>query len=137
MGPAASSNEEEMTSLDKDSEMHYHLGIAYKEMDLLDDAISEFELASSHLSLNVDCFVMIGNCYMMKGDYGKSIDYFKMASEMKGLSQEKLARLYFNLGLAYEGRGTISEALNVLGQAMELDPSFSEAREKIKKLQGE
>jgi tetratricopeptide (TPR) repeat protein len=135
--PAALSTEEEMVSLDKDSEMHYHLGIAYKEMELLDYAISEFELASSNPSLNFDCYVMLGNCYMEKGDYGKSIDYFKMASEMKGLSQEKLARLYFNLGLAYEARGTIPEALNILNQAFELDPSFSEAKEKIKKLQGE
>ncbi len=135
--PADLSNEEEMGSLDKDSEMHYHLGIAYKEMELLDYAISEFELASSNPSLNFDCFVMLGNCFMEKGDYGKSIDYYKMASEMKGLSHEKLARLYFSLGLAYEARGSIPEALSILNQAFELDPSFSEAKEKIQKLQGE
>lgn len=132
----ALSTEEETPSLDKDSEMHYHLGIAYKEMELLDYAISEFELASSNPSLNFDCYVMLGNCYMEKGDHGKSIDYYKMASEMEGLSQEKLARIYYSLGLAYEARGSIPEALNILNQAFELDPSFSEAEEKIKKLQG-
>jgi tetratricopeptide (TPR) repeat protein len=134
--PALSSGEEK-PGLDKDSEMHYHLGIAYKEMELLDYAISEFESASSRPSLNFDCYVMLGDCYMEKGEFEKSIDYYKRASETEGLSREKLARVYLNLGLAYEAKGMIPDALNILSQAFELDPSFSEAEEKIKKLKGE
>ena len=115
--------------------MHYHLGIAYKEMELFDYAISEFELASSSPSMQFDCYIMLGNCYMEKGDYNKSIEYYKMSSAIQGLSNEKLARLHFNLGLAYEANGMVSEAISTFNIVLKLDQAFAEAREKIKKLQ--
>ncbi len=124
-----------ISALDKDSEMHYHLGIAYKEMELFDYAISEFELASSSPSMQFDCYIMLGNCYMEKGDYNRSIEYYKMSSAIQGLSNEKLARLHFNLGLAYEANGMVSEAISTFNIVLKLDEAFAEAREKIKKLQ--
>ena len=128
--------ETETPSSDKDSEMHYHLGIAYKEMDLFDYAIPEFELASSNPSKRFDCAIMLGNCFMEKGDYDKSIEYYKSASEIPGLSNEKLARLHFHLGLAYEEKGMVMEALDTFTHVLKLDHSFLEAQEKIKRLQG-
>jgi tetratricopeptide (TPR) repeat protein len=126
--------EPRISELDKDAEMHYHLGIAYKEMELFDYAISEFEQASSSPSMKFDCYIMLGNCYLEKGDYNKSIEYYKMSSRIQGLSKEKLARLHFNLGLAYEGNGMVSEAIDTFNLVLELDHSFAEAEEKIKKL---
>lgn len=124
-----------ISSLNKDAEMHYHLGIAYKEMELFDYAISEFEMASSSPSMKFDCYTMLGNCYMEKGDYNKSIDYYKRSSKIQGLSNEKLAKLQFSLGLAYEANGMVSEAIDTFNLVLRLDRSFSEAIEKIKKLQ--
>ena len=129
------SSEPGFSTLDKDSEMHYHLGIAYKEMELFDYAITEFELASSSLSMKFDCYIMLGNCYMEKGDYNKSIEYYKISSEIQGLPKDKLARLHFNLGLAYEANGMVSEAINTFNFVLKLDQSFAEAKERIKKLQ--
>jgi tetratricopeptide (TPR) repeat protein len=127
-------DETEISPPDKDSEMHYHLGIAYKEMELFDFAITEFELASSDPSMKFDSYIMLGSCFMEKKDYDRSIEYYKRASEIRGLSNEKLARLNFNLGLAYEGKGMISDALDTFGLALNLDRSFSEAQERIDKL---
>jgi tetratricopeptide (TPR) repeat protein len=115
--------------------MHYHLGIAYKEMELFDYAITEFELASSSPAMQFDCYIMLGNCYMEKGDYNKSIEYYKMSSAIQGLSNERLARLHFNLGLAYEANGMISEAIDTFNLVLKFDHAFTEAIEKIKKLQ--
>jgi len=124
-----------ISTLDKDSEMHYHLGIAYKEMELFDYAISEFETASSSPSMKFDCYTMLGNCYMERGDYNKSIEYYKMSFEIQGLSNEKLAQLNFNLGLAYEASGMVSEAIDTFNLVLKLDHSFAEAEERIKKLE--
>ncbi len=132
----AATNEIEPGSSDKDSEMHYHLGIAYKEMELYDYAIPEFELASSSPSMKFDCSIMLGTCLMEKGEYDKAIEYYERASEIPGLPDEKLARLRFHLGLAYEKKGMVSEALDTFTLALKLDPTLSEAQEKIKELQG-
>ena len=119
----------------QDAEMHYHLGIAYREMELFDYAITEFEMASESSFIRFDCCIMLGTCYMERGDYDKSIEYFKKAAGIRGLSDERLARLNFNLGLAYEASGMIREALDTFRQALSLDRSLSEAQEKIEKLQ--
>jgi len=134
--PPMATYETETSSSDKDSEMHYHLGIAYKEMELFDYAIPEFELASSNPSIKFDCCIMLGNCFMEKGDYDKSIEYYKSASEIPGLSDEKLVRLHFHLGLTYEAKGMVTEALDTFTLVLKLDHSFLEAQEKIKRLQG-
>ena len=120
---------------DKDSEMHYHLGIAYKEMELFDYAISEFETASSSPAIKFDCYIMLGSCFLEKGDNSQAIQYFKEASQIKGLTREKMARLHFHLGLAYEANGMLSQAIETFSQALRLDQSISEAQERIKRLQ--
>jgi tetratricopeptide (TPR) repeat protein len=135
MDPSIVSSEPGTSVLDKDSETHYHLGIAYKEMELFDYAISEFELASSAPSMKFDCYIMLGNCHMEKGDYNKSIECYRICSKIPGLPKDKLARLHFNLGLAYEASGMVSAAVDTFNLVLKLDHSFSEAKEKISKLQ--
>jgi tetratricopeptide (TPR) repeat protein len=135
MNASMLSSEPGISPLDKESEMHYHLGVAYKEMELFDYAITEFELASAAPSMKFDSYIMLGNCYLEKGDYSKSIDYYKTSSKIQGLSKEKLAWLHFNLGLAYEASGKILEAIDTFNLVLKLDDSFAEAREKIRKLQ--
>ena len=125
----------EVPNVDKESETHYHLGIAYQEMELFDYAISEFETALTSHSLKFDCYIMLGACYMQKGQYEKSIDHYKTASQIEGLSEEKLARLHFSLGLAYEAHGMMPAAIEAFNLALKFDPSLSEVQEKIKKLQ--
>lgn len=135
MNASKLSSEPGISALDKDSEMHYHLGVAYKEMELFDYAITEFELASSASSMKFDSYIMLGNCYLEKGDYSRSIEYYRMSSKIQGLSNEKLAWLHFNLGLAYEASGNTLEAIDAFNLVLKLDHSFAEAREKIRKLQ--
>ncbi len=126
---------EKEPSFDKDAEMHYHLGIAYKEMELFDYAITEFELASQDSAIQFDCGIMLGACYMERGDYNRAIEYYKNALEIQGLPAEKLARLHYNLGLAYEANGMVSDALDTFRLVLELDRSNSDAQEKVEKLQ--
>jgi tetratricopeptide (TPR) repeat protein len=128
-------HETESSHEEEDSQMHYHLGIAYKEMELYDYAIPEFELASSMSPIKFDCYIMLGSCFMEKGDYDNSIKYYTLASKIPGLSNEKLARLHFSLGLAYEAKGMVPEALKIFTHVLKLDHSFSKAQEKIKGLQ--
>ena len=135
MSPAGASVEAEIPSPDKDAEMHYHLGIAYKEMELYDYAISEFELASENVLRRFDCCIMLGDCYMEKGSVDRAIGYYRAASEIEGLSDDKLARLHFHLGCAYEANGMTAEAINAFTLVLKLDRSVSEAYDRLKKLQ--
>ncbi len=120
---------------DKDFETHYHLGIAYKEMELIDHAIAEFETASADEEKRFDCLVMLGMCFMEKEEYDKAIHYFNDASHMKKLNSEEVIRLQYRLGLAYESKGMPQEALKAYHQVINLDSDFLDVRNRIERLQ--
>lgn len=118
----------------RDLEMHYHLGIAYKEMELIDHAIAEFETASADKERRFDCLVMLGMCSMEKEEYDKAIHYFNGASDVKELNKEEMIRLQYRLGLAYESNGMNQEALKVYHQVITLDSGFLDVRNRIERL---
>jgi tetratricopeptide (TPR) repeat protein len=92
-------------SPEKDLESHYHLGVAYMEMDLIDKAIPEFEAALEYNPKTVDCLVMLGLCYLQKGLFDRSVFYLEKASGIKGLSEEEYNRINRELARAYEACG--------------------------------
>src|SRR5690606_28324943 len=51
----------------EDYDTHYNLGIAYREMGLLDEAIGEFQLAAKDPAHLVDCCSMLGVSFLEKG----------------------------------------------------------------------
>jgi tetratricopeptide (TPR) repeat protein len=121
---------------DKDSEMHYHLGIAYREMELIDHAIAEFEAAAADEEKKFDCLVMLGICYMEKEEYDKAIQYFNDASRVRELNKEEVIRLQYRLGLAYESNGMLREAYETYHQIINMDNEFMDVRNRIERLRG-
>lgn len=98
----------------EDVDTHYDLGIAYKEMGLIDDAVSEFTIARKGCigkKKEVDCLTMVGLLQVMKGDFPMAIDAFLQAltSEHSVGDVEKATR--FELASAYEGAGQPGRAL--------------------------
>jgi tetratricopeptide (TPR) repeat protein len=91
----------EIPSPDKDLELHYHLGIGYKEMGLFDYAITEFELASEDPSIKFECYIMLGECFREKGDSEQSIKYFEWASKIAGLPKDLLLDPTFKGGYSH------------------------------------
>ena len=96
---------------DSDSSTHYDLGVAYKEMGLLPDAIKEFALAAQDTKLECTCNAMIGMIYLEKGDLDKSAEAYVRAlgATQKTIDQEM--SLYYDLGIVYEMKRSNAEAL--------------------------
>lgn len=108
---------EQEISPEKDLESHYHLGIAYMEMELIDEAISEFEAAVDYGPKRVDCLVMLGQCYREKGVLDRSIFYLEKAARLEGLTDEEYIRINRELGRAYEARGRKQDAWQAFKKA--------------------
>jgi len=121
---------------DKDPEDHYHLGIAYMQMELIDHAIAEFEAATADSGKKFDCLVMLGMCFMEKEEYDKAIRYFNDASRVKELNKEEVIRLQYRLGLAYENNGMLREAYETYHHIINLDSEFMDVRNRIERLRG-
>jgi pilus assembly protein FimV len=121
----------------EDVETHYDLGIAYKEMGLADDAISEFTIARKGCigkKKEVDCLTMVGLLQILKGDYPMAIEAFQqaLASEHSVGDVEKATR--YELGAAFEGAGNAGRALAQFQRVQAIDPHFRDVAAYVARL---
>ncbi len=128
----------EQQAVKEDVDTHYNLGVAYKEMGLLDEAIAEFVLTPEQEPKFVQSRYMLGLCYMDKGEYQNAIAEIKNALnylENFGVDVRERIGLYYDLGLAYQLAGDAGGALNEFQKVYRVDPGYRDAASKIKELQ--
>ena len=118
----------------EDSETHYNLGIAYKEMGLMDDAIKEFQTSRNDPKCSVRSVTMLGICYMEKGLYPLAIDSFKDALENIGTHDESYWGAQYDLASAYEKNGDEKEAFEIFSEIYGWNSKFRQVAEMLNHL---
>lgn len=117
-----------------DTESHYNLGIAYKEMGLYDDAIAEFDKAGKGPSRSIDCLTLIGQCHLEAGDVAAALATFKSGLARPDLNDEARMTLNFELGMLYQSNGQLLDALDFFQQVAARDSFYRDVGEVIKHL---
>jgi pilus assembly protein FimV len=84
-----------------DYDTHFNLGIAYREMGLLDEAIGEFQVAAKDAGHLVLCCSMLGLCFLDKGLPELAVKWYRRGLESSGLAEEDHLGLLYDLGCAY------------------------------------
>ena len=135
--------EEEQTTVTEDYETHYNMGTAYKEMDLLDEAIQEFQAAvglttpTDGTSRFLQCCNMLGHCFLQKGMPRAAVIWFKKGLDLPGQNQAESLALRYELGAAYEQMGDFKRAQELYTEVYGVDVSYREVAEKLNSLQGQ
>ena len=119
---------------EKDFETHYNLGIAYKEMDLYDEAIQEFRLAAGEPGRALTCANLIGLCHLSKGDAAEAIRELKAGLEISGHPREAYHSLRYDLGVAFEASGDLGPALECYETLQGQNARFRDVRVRAKTL---
>jgi tetratricopeptide (TPR) repeat protein len=119
-----------------DTETHFNLGIAYKEMGLYDEAMNEFRIAAADPLRAVDCVILQGICLGEKGDLRKAEEIIESGIGQFGRDPEKVLNLKYELALLYENSGRTEEALRTYRDVFTANPSFRDTAKKIAKLHG-
>ena len=119
---------------EKDFETHYNLGIAYKEMQLYDEAIEAFRLAGKDPGRTLACANLTGLCYLAKGEAEAAIREFRAGLDVRGHAREAYHALRYDLGAAYEAHGDLDRALEVFESLMAEDERFRDVRSRVKGL---
>jgi tetratricopeptide (TPR) repeat protein len=112
-----------------DHEAHYDLGIAYREMGLLDDAVGEFRSAMASPARRIDCLHMLGLCALEQGRSDEAVDYLSHALAAPDLERERELAIRFELGRAYERGGDVEKARAAWEKVASVDPEFCEVGE--------
>jgi tetratricopeptide (TPR) repeat protein len=124
----------EKTLGDGDHEAHYDLGIAYREMGLLDDAIGEFRAAGSSSARRLDCLHMMGVCAIDLGRPEEATAHLQEALSTPNLAAERSLGVRFELGRAFEALGDLDRAREAWQAVAAVDPTFCEVEDRIASL---
>ncbi|HYA88826.1 MAG TPA: tetratricopeptide repeat protein, partial [Nitrospirota bacterium] len=128
----------EQQSVKQDIDTHYNLGVAYKEMGLLDEAISEFLMTPQDEPKFIKSRYMLGLCYMEQGEYQNAateILYALRCAASLGLEEQDTLGMHYDLGLAYQGAGNLNNAINEFQIVLALNPGYRDTKTKLKELQ--
>ena len=96
---------------EKDYETHYNLGIAYKEMELYDEAIQEFRLTAHEPKRALECADLVGLCYLAKGQPEQAIQDLQTGLTIDGHPPDAYHAVRYDLGTAFEAAGDLPRAL--------------------------
>jgi tetratricopeptide (TPR) repeat protein len=118
-----------------DSDTHYDLGLAYKEMGLYDEAIKAFEKTLRSPTREVQCRVMIGMCHREQGNPSEAIHEFKQGLHANATDRERLS-LYYEIGITYEQMGDDGEALYYYEAVLKRDGNFADTGARAEALRG-
>jgi tetratricopeptide (TPR) repeat protein len=117
-----------------DHEAHYDLGIAYREMGLLDDAMGEFRAAMGSCALKIDSLHMLGLCATDVGRTQEAVAHFEQALGQPDTTREQKLAARFELGRAFETLGDTERAREAYEAVVAVDPLFCEVEERLVQL---
>ena len=128
------------SATDSDYDTHYHTAVAYQEMGLLDEAVKEFQEAVGLVQPNdpnrrfFQCANLLGHCFMQKSMPNLALTWYQRALETPGLSDEEKQGIWYELALAYEAEGDMSNAGRYFEQVYAENIDFRDVSQRVKNI---
>lgn len=119
---------------EEDYESHYDLGIAFREMGLLDEAIGSFQKAARGHDQLVRASEAIGQCFMDKGEAGVTVTVLERLLRREGLPDSQLVGVLYLLGRAAESLGREEEAASYYQRVLAVQIGFRDAADRLSSL---
>jgi pilus assembly protein FimV len=117
-----------------DAATHYDLGIAYREMGLLDDAIGEFEVAARAAARAPDAWFLVGLVRIEQGRVDDALAALDRALASPTASREQRAAAEYQRGVVLSERGQGLEGLRALKRSKLLGGATPDLDRRIQSL---
>ncbi len=116
---------------EEDAASHYDLGLAFKEMGLIDEAIAEFQIAARGLEHRLRAIEMLGACFLEKGDQRIALKVLARALQVPQYRDEDLIGIFYAMGRAYEDLQDTRQALEWYERVIGCDVHFKDASRRV------
>ena len=118
----------------EDYDTHYNLGIAYREMGLIDEAIGEFQLAAKDPRYLVDCCSLLATCFLEKGFPELAVKWYKEGLDSPTITEEETLGLWYELGNLYVSLGEEDQARLQFVEIYGVNSSYRDVGSKLEEL---
>jgi tetratricopeptide (TPR) repeat protein len=132
--------EEDTNVATEDPETHYNLGVAFREMGLLDEAISELQKVCQAVERGnpfphlMQAYTWLAQCFLDKGVPEAAIRWYEKALTLPGIDGETCTALHYELGSAYEAAANKPQALKHFMEVYGSNIDYRDVAERIKGL---
>lgn len=127
-------------AVEEDPETHYNLGIAFREMGLLDEAIGELQKTCQAVDRGhpfpqvMQTYTWLAQCFLDKGVPEAAIRWYQKALTAPGIDEDTRTALHYEVASAYETAGDKASALKHFMEVYGRNIDYRDVAERIKPL---
>ena len=124
-----------------DPDTHYNLGVAFREMGLIDEAISELQKVCRFLDNGVpfsqpmQAYTWLAQCLVDKGAPQAAIRWYEKALRVNGIGEDSRLAVYYDMANAYEVAGNSKAALDNFMEVYGANIDYRDVADRIRSLQ--
>ncbi len=132
--------EEDAANTQEDPETHYNLGVAFREMGLLDEAIGELQKVCQAVDRGHDfpqlmqTYTWLAQCFLDKGVPEAAIRWYERALKLPGIDEDTRTALNYELASSYDAAGNKAVALSHFMEVYGNNIDYRDVAERIKAL---
>ena len=132
--------EEDSATTEEDPETHYNLGVAFREMGLLDEAIAELQKVCQAadrgraLPQLMQTYTWLAQCFLDKGVPEAAVRWYQKALTLPGLDLDTRTALHYELAASYEAAGSKGDALHHFMEVYGSNIDYRDVAERVKSL---
>lgn len=120
---------------EEDASTHYHLGVAYMQMDLIEEAIAEFQKAARHRDYAVHAHIQLAECFARKGLPEAALRSLQRVLEMGSGAEEVVQEVKYMMATLYEQMGEFDRAYDLYIEVYSLDARYRDVADRIQQLE--
>jgi tetratricopeptide (TPR) repeat protein len=136
---------EEVATIDREEVMavfeeHFSLGTAYRDMDLIEDAIKEFETALKAIDMQkgdprvIQCCGMLSTCFLKKNMPHSAMRWCQTGLAIADISSHEAMAFRYDMGIAHSMAGSKEEALECFNRIFSADPGYRDVAQRMDEL---
>jgi tetratricopeptide (TPR) repeat protein len=131
---------EQGSSDGEDPETHYNLGVAFKEMGLLDEAIGELQKVCQAIDQGqafpqvLQAYTWLADCFVQKGVPEAAIRWYEKALRSPHVEGETATAIHYELACACEQAGNRGDALSHFMEVYGANIDYRDVADRIKAL---